>query len=111
MQRRPPDVVMSGHVGRCLNHSNELRECGATQFIAKPFPTEDRTLASVIRDVLATHEQQSAQETSRADNGKPGAFHTDVCYEQDDLYLQFPAEHAIALAKQLQMVECRRAGW
>jgi len=72
--RRPPVIVMSGHVGHCLNHSNELRERGATQFIAKPFPTEDRTLASVIRDVLATHEQQSAQETSQAGNGKSRSF-------------------------------------
>jgi DNA-binding response OmpR family regulator/DNA-binding transcriptional ArsR family regulator len=72
--RRPPVIVMSGHVGFCLNHSNELRERGATQFIAKPFPTEERTLASVIRDVLATHEQPSSGKTSGKDNGKPQPF-------------------------------------
>ncbi len=43
--------------------------------------------------------------------GKPEVgWHTDGCYEQDALYLQFPAKHAIALAKQLQTIESRGSG-
>jgi DNA-binding response OmpR family regulator len=47
-----PVIIMSSHVAYALNRAVELREWGATEFIAKPFPTEGRTLASVIRKVL-----------------------------------------------------------
>jgi DNA-binding response OmpR family regulator len=49
-----PVVVMTGHVANGFNLSTRLSELGATDFIAKPFLREGRTLASVIRDVLIT---------------------------------------------------------
>jgi hypothetical protein len=43
--------------------------------------------------------------------GKPEVgWHADGCIEQDELYMQFPAKHAIALAKQLQTIESRGPG-
>ena len=47
-----PVIVMTGYVANGFNLSTRLRELGATEFIAKPFLKEGRTLASVIRDVL-----------------------------------------------------------
>ena len=43
--------------------------------------------------------------------GKPEVgWHTEGCFEQDELYLQFHAKHAIALAKQLKTIESRGPG-
>jgi CheY-like chemotaxis protein len=66
-----PVVIMSGHVAYCLNRSNELRQKGATEFIAKPFPDEGRTLAMVIRDVMAGRERVSADRPKHTGSPRP----------------------------------------
>ena len=68
-----PVIVMSGHVVYCLNRSNDFRERGATEFIAKPFPTEGRTLKSLIRRVLkrqAKRATSAAAHVSRFEGGE-----------------------------------------
>jgi hypothetical protein len=43
--------------------------------------------------------------------GKPEVgWHSDGCFEEDNLYPTFPAQHAIALARQLQAIESRGPG-
>jgi CheY-like chemotaxis protein len=67
--KRLPVIVMTGHVGYCLDRSNELREKGANAFIQKPFPTESHTLPSAIRKVLKDHRRQTlVQQACRGDS-------------------------------------------
>ncbi len=64
-----PVIIMSGHVAYCLNRSIEFRDKGATEFIAKPFPTEGRTLTRLIRGVLKRQAKRAAS-TSAASTGR-----------------------------------------
>jgi len=48
-----PVVVMTAFSADCLDMTTELHANGATEFISKPFSTNGRTLAGVIRKVLA----------------------------------------------------------
>lgn len=48
-----PVIIMTAHGNACVDLTKELTRCGASEFISKPFPTKGRTLATVIRDVLA----------------------------------------------------------
>ncbi len=51
-RRRTPVIVMTAYSSDCLDLSTELQANGASEFIAKPFSSKGRTLASVIRKVL-----------------------------------------------------------
>ncbi|MFO0915265.1 MAG: response regulator [Pirellulales bacterium] len=50
-----PVIVMTANGWDGLNLAADLYANGASEFIAKPFPTKGRTLASVIRKVLDAH--------------------------------------------------------
>lgn len=50
---RTPVIVMTAYSSDCLDLTTELHANGASEFIAKPFSNKGRTLASVIRKVLA----------------------------------------------------------
>jgi len=54
-----PVIVMTAYSADCLDLSTELFAGGASDFIAKPFLNEGRTLAKVIRKVLADHERHA----------------------------------------------------
>lgn len=71
ISRRPrpcplPVVVMTGHTANAFNLSTRLTALGATDFIAKPFPQEGRTLASVIRNVLEPKPRFGREATARS---------------------------------------------
>ncbi len=53
-RRRTPVVVMTANSSDCLDLTTELYANGASEFIAKPFSNKGRTLANVIRKVLAS---------------------------------------------------------
>ncbi|MDX2198587.1 MAG: response regulator [Phycisphaerae bacterium] len=55
----PPVIIMTAHGSACVDLTNELTRCGATEFISKPFPERGRTLTSVIRGVLRSESGES----------------------------------------------------
>jgi len=48
----PPVILMTGQLSACVDLTRELTAAGASEFIAKPFPPQGRTLRSVICGVL-----------------------------------------------------------
>jgi len=56
---RLPVIIMTGHGSACVDLTNELTRNGASEFISKPFPDKGRTLATVIRNVLADGRRDS----------------------------------------------------
>lgn len=68
-----PVIVMTAYGADCLDLTTELYANGASEFIAKPFPSKGRTLASVIRQVLNHHTAPTALPVPKV--GKPSSFH------------------------------------
>jgi CheY-like chemotaxis protein len=63
-----PVIMMTANTGECLDLSSELSKKGATEFVAKPFQSKGRTLADVIRKVLAAKSAVGA--TGNANGGR-----------------------------------------
>lgn len=81
---RLPVIVMTSFSSDCLDLTTELQANGANEFIAKPFPSKGRTLASVVEKVLsgrvasnstATEENGVEQPTSQRFSGGELVFH------------------------------------
>jgi DNA-binding response OmpR family regulator len=75
--KRLPVIVMTGHHVYCCNRSKDLFRMGAAEIIAKPFPTEARTLVDVISGVLDEQRQRSRPAGTRDPSrfpGEPGKF-------------------------------------
>jgi len=49
---RTPVIIMTAYITECLNLSTRLQSFGASEFIAKPFNSKERSLANVINRVL-----------------------------------------------------------
>jgi hypothetical protein len=63
---RLPVIIMTGFAADCLDMTTELHANGANEFIAKPFPSKGRTLASVVEKVLSRRSVPDAIETEKS---------------------------------------------
>ncbi|MBL7132849.1 MAG: response regulator transcription factor [Phycisphaerae bacterium] len=79
-----PVIIMTGYHQACVDMSTELHKIGVNACISKPFPETGRTLAAVIKDVMAQHRRwrQAAASKSKPESLRPFdggllAFHPD----------------------------------
>jgi DNA-binding response OmpR family regulator/biotin operon repressor len=68
---RLPVIVMTAHSADCLDLTTELFAGGASDFIAKPFSSNGRTLTKVIRKVLSDHERKAPAKTAKGNGDAP----------------------------------------